>query len=73
MKPNGSYTPLAFGEKGISDIIGCSPEGIFIAIEVKRPGGKPSPEQLEFIENVKRNKGVAFVAYSLDDAIRQLS
>jgi hypothetical protein len=26
MKPNGSYIPLAFGEKGIWDIIGCSPE-----------------------------------------------
>jgi hypothetical protein len=27
--PNGSYIPLAFGEKGISDIIGCSPQGVF--------------------------------------------
>ncbi len=40
MKPNGSYVPLAFGEKGISDIIACSPQGVFTAIEVKRLGGK---------------------------------
>jgi len=60
MKPNGSYIPLAFGEKGISDIIACSPEGVFTAVEVKRPGKKVSPEQWDFIERVKRNKGVAF-------------
>jgi hypothetical protein len=62
MKQNG-YIPLAFGEKGISDIIACSPEGVFTAIEVKRPGGRVSPEQSDFIERVKRNKAVAFVAY----------
>jgi hypothetical protein len=72
MKPNGSYIPLAFGEKGISDIIGCSPEGVFTAIEVKQPGKKPSPDQVEFIKNVIRNKGVAFVATSLDDVLGQL-
>jgi VRR-NUC domain len=68
-KDTGSYIPLAFGEKGISGIIACSPKGIFTAIEIKRPGGKVSTEQRGFIESVKRNKGVAFVAYSLDDAI----
>src|SRR5258708_20901710 len=72
MKPNGSYIPVAFGEKGISDIIACSPQGIFTAIEVKKPGGKVSLEQKEFIESIKRSKGVAFVAYSLDDVLSML-
>jgi hypothetical protein len=64
-KDTQAYIPLAFGEKGISDIIGCSPDGVFTAIEVKHPGGRPSPEQIEFIRSVKRNNGVAFIAYSL--------
>jgi hypothetical protein len=64
--------PLAFGEKGISDILGCSPDGKFVAIEVKKPGGKPTPEQWDFIDAVKRNQGIAFVAYSLDDVMRTI-
>lgn len=36
------YIPLSAGEKGISDIIACSPKGIFWAIEVKKPGGRLS-------------------------------
>jgi VRR-NUC domain len=72
-KPNGSYIPLAFGEKGISDIIGCLPDGRFLAIEVKQPKGKVSPEQEQFIANVLRNNGVAFVARSLDEVIKQIA
>jgi hypothetical protein len=72
MKPKGSYIPLAFGEKGINEIIGCSPKGKFVAIEVKKPRNKPSPGQLKFIQNVKRNKGIAFVAYSLDDVLGRI-
>jgi hypothetical protein len=43
------YIPLPFGEKGIADIIACSPEGRFWAIEVKKPGGKPSSDQISFL------------------------
>ncbi len=66
----GKYIPLSFGEKGISDIIACTPKGTFVAIEVKKPGGKPSPEQLEFLERIKQTEmGVGILAYSLDDVI----
>jgi len=64
-----SYIPLSFGEKGISDIIGCSPKGTFVAVEVKRKGGKPSPDQLRFLEEVKIRGGIGILAYSLDDVI----
>ena len=66
------YIPLAFGEKGISDIIGCSPEGRFGAIEVKKKGGKPSPEQLEFLERVRQKGGIGILAYSLDDVMERI-
>jgi hypothetical protein len=60
---------FAYSEKGISDIIACSKTGRFIAIEVKKPGGKPSPEQLEFLERVNSNGGIGILAYSIDDVI----
>jgi hypothetical protein len=41
-KATGKYIPLPYGEKGISDLIGCSPTGQFGAFEVKMKGGKPS-------------------------------
>ena len=71
-KATNSYIPLSFGEKGISDIIACSPQGTFIAVEVKKPGGKPSPDQLRFLEEVKVRGGVGILAYSLDDVIKEV-
>ncbi len=68
-----SYIPLAFGEKGISDIIGCLKNGRFLAIEVKRKGNKPSNEQLEFIERVNKMGGVGIIAYSLDDVVSSIA
>lgn len=68
-KPNGSYIPLAFGEKGISDIIGCLPNGKFLAIEVKQPKGRASPEQLDFLARLNAQGGVGFIAHSLDEAM----
>lgn len=63
----GSYIPLSFGEKGISDIIGLTKEGKFLAIEVKMPKKKPSKEQVDFIERVKYKNGIAFCANCLED------
>lgn len=57
---------------GISDICGVLPNGKFLAIECKRPGGKPSPEQIEFIDNVNGNGGVGFVADNLDIVIEKI-
>jgi len=37
--------------KGISDVLVCL-DGRFVAVEVKRPGGKASPEQQRFIRDV---------------------
>lgn len=71
-KSTNSYIPLAYGEKGISDIIGCMPDGRFLAIEVKKEGGKLTPEQAEFLEKVRNQNGIGILAYSLDDVILRL-
>lgn len=55
--------------KGISDIVGLTPGGTFIAIEVKSPNKKPSIEQLDFIDKVRKKNGIAFWVSSLDEMI----
>ena len=60
------------GDRGISDIIACSPKGQFVAIEVKRPKGKVSDDQLAFIKAVILNGGTAFIAHSIDDVVAKI-
>jgi hypothetical protein len=38
-----------FGKKGSADLLGCLPGGRFLAVEVKAPGGRLSPEQKQFL------------------------
>lgn len=57
--------------RGVSDILGVF-RGRAIAIEVKTRVGKVSPEQEMFMENIRNHGGFAFVARSLDDAIRKM-
>jgi hypothetical protein len=62
--------PMSF-PKGISDILGIY-QGRFLAIEVKRPGGRVSREQREFLNRVNAEGGLGFVAYSVDDVVERL-
>lgn len=62
-----TYIPQS--RRGISDLLACSPEGRFVAIEVKIKGNKASAEQLQFIDEVNKNGGLAFVAYDIDDVL----
>ena len=45
----------------------------FVAIEVKRPGGKPSKLQLAQLNRIQASGGVAMIAESVDDVIAHLS
>lgn len=58
--------------KGISDIIGILPDGRFLAIEVKTKKGKTTQEQLDFLNNIQYNGGVACVARNIEDVIECL-
>ena len=66
--------------RGGSDIIGIRPTvitqemvgqtvGVFLADEVKTPTGRPTKEQLRFIEAVNKAGGIAGVARSVSDAL----
>lgn len=58
--------------KGVADILGVF-DGKLLAIEIKKPGGRPSPDQVKFVDRINSEGGVAFVAYSVEDVIEQLN
>lgn len=53
-------------ERGI-DIIGLLPTGKFLAVECKRPGEEPRPNQELFLDDVRRHGGVGVVAHNLEE------
>ena len=63
---------------GISDIIGIMGGplygyiGKYLAIEVKRKGGKLSDKQEQFLNRVRAEGGIGLVCYSVEDLIVQL-
>lgn len=68
-------------KRGISDILGIIPTnssktpvlGRFLAIEVKTPNDKLSPDQKRFLEEVNSFGGLSIVARSLDDVINSIN
>lgn len=51
-----------FTVSGIPDIIACK-NGLFTGIEVKAENGKPSPLQMEKIDNIYNSGGFACIVY----------
>ena len=60
-------------KKGVPDILACSPEGKFVAIEVKSATGKPSKLQEYHIAELNKRGATALVAWSLNEVIAALS
>jgi hypothetical protein len=58
---------MSFGLKGSSDILGCLPDGRFLAVECKAKGGQLSPEQKQFLADIRGLGGLAVVAKSYRD------
>src|SRR5262245_36942321 len=81
VKANGR--PIRFnGAEGCSDILGLLPGGRFapprdygvpLAVEVKRPGQKPTLKQSAFLEAFRGGGGIAIVATSIGDVESVLS
>lgn len=68
----GRINRSRFLRNGVSDILGVW-KGRLLAIEVKAPKGKTSPEQEEFLRLVNDRGGIGFVARSVEDVEIQLS
>lgn len=61
---------MRFGAVGSPDII-CVIKGQYVGIEVKRPGSKQNPNQLQFQKDLENAGGKYILAYSLDDVLHQ--
>lgn len=67
---SGFYRPMPkYSMRGVPDII-IIKKGQFIGLEVKRPKGKQSDNQIEFQKNCELNGGKYYVVFSIDDVIK---
>jgi hypothetical protein len=57
--------------KGSSDLIGWF-RGQFLAVEVKIGKGKPTPEQIAFVNQVNADGGIGMIVYSVDEFLEKL-
>jgi Holliday junction resolvase len=57
--------------KGVPDILGVW-NGRALAIEVKKPDGQISKEQVQFLEEFCSLGGIGFVAKSVEDVVKRL-
>ena len=71
VKARNTYIPSH--APGVSDILGLLPGGQFLAVEVKSLKGRVSPHQLQFIDEVNQQGGLAFVAHSVEEVQEQLA
>jgi predicted Holliday junction resolvase-like endonuclease len=62
--------------QGYSDLTGFTRVGnlaVFTAIEIKTGKGRTTLEQERFLEHIKKNGGIAFVARSTEEVIEKLT
>ncbi len=71
----GYYTvkTIVSNKKGVPDILACSPNGRFVAIEVKFGKNKASKLQEYNVKLINERKGVAIVAWSLEEVQQALA
>lgn len=79
--PEGYMVRYGVGGNGGSDLIGISPVkiteshigmtlGVFTAFEIKTQKGKPTNEQINFINVINNNGGIAGICRSTDDLLK---
>lgn len=61
------------GLKGSADILGIAKDGKFIAIECKFKTNKPTPSQVQFLEDIRTRGGYAFLARGPEDLSEKLT
>jgi hypothetical protein len=65
---------MRFGKVGSSDILGILPDGRLLCVECKADRGRLSPEQKQFLADVRELGGLALVVrgwQELDEALRE--
>jgi hypothetical protein len=62
--------PIALCPKGTSDLLILLKDGSYCFVECKAGKGKPTKEQLDFIDAIHRQGGKAGVCYSVQDFLK---
>ena len=65
---NGNRITIGF--PGLSDLVGCTADGRFFALEVKVPGQKPRKNQIDFLNAMRRNGALAGWCDSPESALQ---
>ena len=68
---HGARVTFGVGGPGGADLIGCF-RGRFVAVEIKTPTGRQSPEQRQFQALVERLGGTYVILRSVADALAWL-
>lgn len=50
------------GRLGVSDVIGISKSGLWVACEIKTLNDRLSPDQIKFLNDIKKAGGEAYIA-----------
>ena len=61
---------ITVGFKGLSDLVGFRPDGRFFALEIKTPTGRPTEEQIRFLDFCLTHGAIAGIARSPEDALK---
>jgi hypothetical protein len=67
---NGRF--IRYGKTGSSDFIGVCPDGRFLAVECKRPGGRLSEAQRIFLDEINASGGVGIAVDSVGSLEKRL-
>ena len=70
---NAQGDRVRVGFPGLSDLVGCTCEGRFFAIEVKLPGEYPRDDQQKFLDSMRRTGAIAGCAHSVEEALNIVS
>ncbi|MFA6135239.1 MAG: VRR-NUC domain-containing protein [Phycisphaerae bacterium] len=57
---------------GWPDITGLLPDGRFIGVEAKAPGGRQSPVQKQMEQEIRKRSGIYVLAHSVQDVQREI-
>jgi len=63
---------MRFGRKGSSDILGVLPGGRFLAVECKAKGGRLSPEQKKYIDEINEAGALALCVRGWEELDQEL-
>jgi hypothetical protein len=55
------------GRKGVSDVLGITPAGLFLACEIKTVNDFLSDDQIDFLNDITRSGGCAYIAKQSDN------